>query len=360
MKIRLLLISLAGLGITGFLSAGERTKAKEGGIKSLNTYAAKMLKEKKYDDAINAYTFILEMEKSKSAIQNTLFASAKAKAANEDFGGAVNDLIKAGKTVSGNAKADAAFQLKALLFLTSIYAEKINDYPKAFSVVEEALNNGFFSGNPAHKKALLNRKNSLQRSEVNSLLKLKKYDEARRLASANYEKAKSLSTLTAFLDTETAFCKYLLGTKKFAEAEALARKLAAIKGAKKSFYWHNQALILQIKTRKKDFAGAEKELAVLKKTPGGIPFYLVMEEVRLLLAMQKSDAAISLLLKSAENPSFKAKERGNFYNSAALNVLIKNMNVKRAEEYYEKAKALSGAKFRNLQLEKLLKSYRNK
>jgi hypothetical protein len=339
---------------------GELKKAAAGGSKDLNLYAAKMLKEKKYDDAINAYTFILEMEKSKSAIQNTLLASAKAKAANEDFGGAVNDLIKAGKTVSGNAKADAAFQLKALLFLTSIYAEKINDYPKAFAVVEEALNNGIFSGNPAHKKALLNRKNSLQRSEVNSLLKLKKYDEARRLASANYEKAKSLSTLTALLDTETAFCKYLLGTKKFAEAEALARKLAAIKGAKKSFYWHNQALILQIKTRKKDFAGAEKELAVLKKTPGGIPFYLVMEEVRLLLAMQKSDAAISLLLKSAENPSFKAKERGNFYNSAALNVLMKNMDVKRAEEYYEKAKALSGAKFRNLQLEKLLKSYRNK
>ena len=339
---------------------GELKKAAAGGIKDLNLYAAKMLKEKKYDDAINAYTFILEMEKSKSAIQNTLFASAKAKAANEDFGGAVNDLIKAGKTVSGNAKADAAFQLKALLFLTSIYAEKINDYPKAFAVVDEALNNVIFSGNPAHKKALLNRKNRLQRSEVNSLLKLKKYDEARRLASANYEKAKSLSSLTAFLDTETAFCKYLLGTKKYAEAEALARKIAAIKGAKKSFYWNNQALILQIKTRKKDFAGAEKELGVLKKTPGGLPFNLVMEEVRLLLAMQKSDGAISLLLKSAENPSFKAKERGNFYNSAALNVLIKNMNVKRAEEYYEKAKALSGAKFRNLQFEKLLKYYRNK
>ena len=152
MKTKILLISLAGFGIAGFLSAGELAKAKEGGIQSLNTYAKKMLKEKKYDDAINAYTFILEMEKSKSAIQNTLFASAKAKAANEDFGGAVNDLIKAGKAVSGNAKADAAFQLKALLFLTSIYAEKINDYPKAFSVVEEALNNGIFSGNPAHKK----------------------------------------------------------------------------------------------------------------------------------------------------------------------------------------------------------------
>ncbi len=339
---------------------GELKKAAAGGSKDLNLYAAKMLKEKKYDDAINAYTFILEMEKSKSAIQNTLFASAKAKAANEDFGGAVNDLIKAGKTVSGNAKADAAFQLKALLFLASIYAEKINDYPKAFSVVEEALNNVVFSGNPAHKKALLNRKNSLQRNEVNSLLKLKKYDEARRLASANNEKEKSLSSLTVFLDTETAFCKYLLGTKKFAEAEALARKIAAIKGAKKSFYWNNQVLILQIKTRKKDFAGAEKELAVLKKTPGGLPFNLVMEEVRLLLAMQKSDAAISLLLKSAENPSFKAKERGNFYNSAALNVLKQNMDVKRAEKYYEKAKALSGAKFRNLQLEKLLKYYKNK
>ena len=46
MKTKILLISLAGLGIAGFLSAGELTKAKEGGIKSLNTYAAKMLKEK--------------------------------------------------------------------------------------------------------------------------------------------------------------------------------------------------------------------------------------------------------------------------------------------------------------------------
>ena len=109
MKEKILLYFLAGLVFTGKLSAGELTKAKEGGIKSLNTYAAKMLKEKKYDDAINAYTLILEKEKSKSAIQNTLYASAKAKAANGDFGGAVNDLVKAGKVVSSNAKANAAF-----------------------------------------------------------------------------------------------------------------------------------------------------------------------------------------------------------------------------------------------------------
>ena len=360
MKEKILLYFLAGLVFTGKLSAGELTKAKEGGLKSLNTYAAKMLKEKKYDDAINAYTLILEKEKSKSAIQNTLYASAKAKAANGDFGGAVNDLVKAGKVVSSNAKANAAFQLKVITFLSSIYAENFNDFCKAYALLDEALKNKIFLEIPAYKQSLLARKDSLKRAEINSFLKLKKYDAARKLASANYTETKSVPSFAIFLDTETAYCKYLLGTKKFAEAEALARKLAATKGAKKSFYYYNQILLIQIKTKKKDFAGAEKELAILKNFPGCNKFTLVMEEVRLLIAMQKNDEAVSLLLKSAENTSFNAKERGNFYNSAALNVLKQNMDVNRAEEYYKKAKDFLGAKFRNLQLEKLLKHYRNK
>ena len=95
-------------------------------------------------------------------------------------------------------------------------------------------------------------------------------------------------------------------------------------------------MLMQIKIGKKDFKGAANELLLLKKMPGGSRFNCVMEEVRLLLVMQKSDEAIALLLKSASDSSFSSKERGNFWNSAAYNVLTKNMDVKRLKSITKK------------------------
>ena len=151
-----------------------------------------------------------------------------------------------------------------------------------------------------------------------------------------------------------------MAAKKYAEAEALATKLLTIKGCGNAFYWQIRAMLMQIKIGKKDFKGAANELLLLKKMPGGSRFNCIMEEVRLLLVMQKSDEAIALLLKSASDSSFSSREWGNFWNSAAYNVLTKNMDMKKAEECYKKARTLLGSKFRNLLLEKLILRYKNK
>jgi hypothetical protein len=341
-------------------AAGELDKAAAGGNKSLNIYAAQMLKAKNYEEALSAYTLLLEKEKSVSGRINLLSSSAKAKLQLEDFGGAVNDLRKAQAVKHPNVKVNAANQLRILLQMTDIYAGKLNDFPRAFGLVEDALKNKELFGTPAAQKVLQARKKALMKSFITSLVKLKKYAEARSLAQKNLEKEKSEYALKIFTEIETLHCKHLMAAKKYAEAEALAQKLLTLKGCGNAFYWQIRAMLMQIKIRKKDFKGAANELLLLKKMPGGSRFNCVMEEVRLLLVMQKSDEAIALLLKSASDSSFSSRERGNFWNSAAYNVLIKNMDVKKAEEYYKKARTLLGSKFRNLLLEKLILRYKNK
>lgn len=339
---------------------GELEKAAVGGIKNLNLYAARMLKAKKYDEAVSAFTLLLEKEKSISARVNILTSSAKAKCQLEDFGGAVNDLRKALELKHPNARVHAADQMRIVQILSDIYAKKLNDFPKAFELVDNALNNKTLFNTPAQQKALQVRKEALFKSQTAALVRLKKFAEARALAQKNLEKLKSAAALHALTDVETSYCKYLMATKKYAEARVLAQKLLSVKGERIAFYWHTRAMLLRIRTAQKDFAGAAAELELLKKTPGGSRFNNIMEEVRFLLARQQSDAAIALLVKSAADPVFSAKERGKLWNSAAMNVLIKNMDVKKAENYYKKAKDLLGKNFRDLRLENLLRHYRNK
>ena len=145
-------------------AAGELAKAAAGGNKSLNIYAAKMLKAKNYEEALSAYTLLLEKEKSVSARINLLSSSAKAKLQLEDFGGAVNDLRKAQAVKHPNVKVNAANQLRILLQMTDIYAGKLNDYPRAFGLVEAALKNKELFGTPAAQKVLHAKKEALMKS----------------------------------------------------------------------------------------------------------------------------------------------------------------------------------------------------
>ena len=331
-------------------------EAKQGGTKALLSYGQKMEKEKKFEEAVLAYKEVASTEKNVIQVQEALLKSSQVKVNLKDLGGAVNDLEKVLETRKTDPKTGAANHLTAVIRLAQILSTKLNDFPGAIALVDDFQKDQELP--PASRKRLEQTRNSLLRNQVNSLVRAKKYEEARKLAADNMQKLPGPEMSAACINVEIAYSKSLTSKKQYDEADKVLRAAAQIKGAKPANYWRVQEAIIQNLMSKKDYVVGQKELDLLKKMPGGSKNNTVMAEVRFLLSSGKSEEAIDLLVKSAEDKSFKQKERGSFYNSAALNTMAKLHDVKRAEEYYEKAKSLLGEKFKNARLEKMITNWK--
>lgn len=338
--------------------ANDIEEAKRNGTNALFSYAQKMEKAKKFEEAVDAYREIASSEKNVLRIQEALIKSAQAKLKLKDFGGAANDLDKILKLRKTDPKSGAANYQTAITRLAGIYTTRFNDHSGAIRLVDEALADENLA--PGAKKRLKQLRDSLQRGRVNSLLAAKKYEEARKLAAENLKKMPGAASVASCIGVEIACGKALTSKKQFDEAYRVFRSAAQIKGANARQYWLVQECILQNRMSKKDFSAAEKELEQLKKMPGGSKTGIVYAEVRFLLASGKNEEAVDLLVKSAQDTSFNQRERGNFYSSAALNTISKLKDIKRAEEYYAQAKSLLGGKYKNAQFEKQLQFWKKK
>lgn len=335
-------------------------EAKRNGTNALFSYAQKMEKAKKFEEAVDAYREIASSEKNVLRIQEALIKSAQAKVKVNlnDIGGAVNDLNKVLETKKSDPKTGVANHMTAVTRLSQIYAGRLNDYSAAIRLIDEFLADETIA--PANRKRLIQTKENLLRGQVNSLVAAKKYEEARKMAAENLKKMPGAASTASCVNVEMAYSKKFTAGKQYDEADRILRAAAQTKGINPRQRWLIQECLLQNQMSKKDFAAAAKELDQLKKMPGGTKSGIVYAEVRFLLASGKNEEAIALLVQSAQDTSFNRKERGNFYSSAALNTISKLKDIKRAEEYYAQAKSLLGGKYKNAQVEKQLQFWKKK
>lgn len=344
----------------GMVSAGEKELSRAGtqGTAGLAKYAIKLEKEKKYEEAILVYKEIIASEKNIPEIQNFLIKSAKGKMKINDFGGAVHDLEQVLAMKKSSLKKSLKHCETAVMELAAIYSSRMKNYSGALLLLDKAVSDKDFS--TAAIKKFSRKKEILLQEEVNTLVRLKKFDAARKKAAENRKKMPGSATVKSVINTETAYAKMLTGRKKYSEANIVLQEAAKIKGASPKEYWSIQEAHFLNELAARKFDAAKAALDKLAKMPGGNRNTLVMLKVRMLFISGKDREMVELLVKNANDSRFTEKEQGKFYAEAAFYAVSRLKNIKLSEEYYAKAKARYGKNYRNTRVEKSLAYWKNK
>jgi tetratricopeptide (TPR) repeat protein len=340
-----------------YADSAELEKAKQQGAKALIQYGQKLEKAKKYNDAICAYQAIVSSDKNVANVQEALIKSAKAKVKLNDFGGAINDYEKVLKLKDDNQKKTLSNYVTAIQDLSTIYSNRLNDFPGAIALVEKAEKTPNLHAN--EKNRLKAKRGALLSGQVSALIHAKKFDDARKLAAANLKNMPGATSAGSCINVEIAYSKTLTSKKKYAEADKVLRAANQFKGAKPGSYYAIQEAIMMNMLSKRDQAAAKKELEILKQMPGP-KNGKILAEVRYLTSFNMNKEAIDLLVKSAEDTSFSKNVRAGFYGSAAFFAVSRLHNIKLCESYYAKAKELMGPKYKNTQVENSLNYWRRK
>ena len=77
-------------------------------------------------------------DKNVANVQEALIKSAKAKVKLNDFGGAINDYEKVLKLKDDKQKKTFSHYVTAIQELSTIYSNRLNDFPGAIALVEKA------------------------------------------------------------------------------------------------------------------------------------------------------------------------------------------------------------------------------
>ena len=340
-----------------YADANEFAKAKEQGSKALIKYGQKLEKAKKYNDAICAYQAIISSDKNVANVQEALIKSAKAKVKLNDFGGAINDYEKVLKLKDDNQKKTLSHYVTAIQELSTIYSNRLNDFPGAIALVEKAEKTPNLHA--SEKNRLKARRGALLAGQVNAFVRARKFEAARKQAAANLKSTPGATSAGSCINVEIAYSKTLTSKKKYAEADKVLRAAKQFKGAKPGSYYAIQEAIMMNMLSKRDQAAAKKELEILKQMPGS-KNGKILAEVRYLTSFNMNKEAVDLLVKSAEDTSFSKNVRAGFYGSAAFYAVSRLHNIKLCEFYYGKAKELMGPKHRNAQVEKSLAYWKKK
>lgn len=343
----------------GIVCAGESelAKAKKNGTKALFKYAQKLEKSKKYEEAIEVYYDIIASEKNIAVIQDARIKSSKAKARSKDYGGAIHDLQNVLAMKEKYPKTRLSYYQTAIMDLAHIYSSRMGNYAGAIELLDNAMADKGFA---FAKKRFQQKKESLLQEQVKKLAAIRKFDEARKLAAENLKKMPGKTSIASMINTETAYGKWLTSRKKFAEADQVLRAAAKLQGAAAVHYWRIQEAVVQNQTSKRNWTETKKELEKLKKMPGAPRTGIVLAESRVLNAFGKNHELVQLYVQAANDPKYTRRERGFFYADAAFYAVSKLKNIKLSEEYYAKAKALIGKKYRNARVEKSLTYWRGK